>query len=139
MSKKGWKNRMKKQSIKISDFKVNPLNIMKQLGDLVDEYKHHDDSDFWYDRNYFIKQNLNNEIDTYQSTDEENKQLVLDYDLQTINILIQQILRFGRIVYSTDNGKVLNFSKNQIPKFEIHDSLNRKKFNTIKRNMRNNT
>ena len=56
MSKKGWKNRMKKQSIKISDFKVNPLNIMKQLGDLVDEYKHHDDSDFWYDRNYFIKQ-----------------------------------------------------------------------------------
>ena len=139
MSKKGWKNRMKKQSIKISDFKVNPLNIMKQLGDLVDEYKHHDDSEFWYDRNYFIKQNLNNDIDTYLSTDEEDKQLVLDYDLQTINILIQQILRFGRIVYSTNSGKVLNFSKNQIPKFEIHDSLNRKTFNTIKRNMRNNT
>jgi hypothetical protein len=112
---------------------------MKQLGDLVDDYIHHDDSEFWYDRNYFIKQNLDNDIDTYLSTDEEDKQLVLDYDLQTINILIQQILRFGRIVYSTDGGKVLNFSKNQIPKFEIHDSLNRKKFNTIKRNMRNNT
>ena len=139
MSKKGWKNRMKKQSTKISDFKVNPLKIMKQLGDLVDEYKHHDDSEFWYDRNYFIKQNLNNDIDTYLSTDEEDKQLVLDYDLQTITILIQQILRFGRIVYSTDGGKVLNFSKNQIPKFEIHDSINTKKFNTIKRNMRNNT
>ena len=130
---------MKKPSTRISDFKQSPLDIMKQLGDLVDEYKHHDDSEFWYDRNYFIKQNLDNDIDTYLSTDEEDKQLVLDYDLQTINILIQQILRFGRIVYSTDGGKVLNFSKNQIPKFEIHDSLNRKKFNTIKRNMRNNT
>ena len=136
MSKKGWKNRMKKQSTKISDFKVNPLKIMKQLGDLVDEYKHHDDSDFWYDRNYFIKQNLNNDIDTYQSTDEEDKQLVLEYDLQTINILIQQILRFGRIVYSTEDGKIYNFPRNQIPKFEIHDSLHTKKFNTIKRNMR---
>ena len=108
---------MKKPSTKISDFKQSPLDIMKQLGDLVDEYKHHDDSEFWYDRNYFIKQNLDNDIDTYLSTGEEDKQLVLDYDLQTINILIQQILRFGRIVYSTKNGKVLNFPKNQIPKF----------------------
>ena len=123
----------------VSDFKINPVSIMKELGRMIEKYKEKDDSDFWYDRNYFIKRNLDNDLDTYQSTDREDKLTIMEYDLETINILIQQILRFGRIVYSTDNGKVYNFPKNQIPKFEIHDSLHTKKFNTIKRNMRNNT
>ena len=123
----------------VSDFKINPVSIMKELGRMIEKYKEKDDSDFWYDRNYFIKRNLDNDLDTYQSTDREDKLTIMEYDLETINILIQQILRFGRIVYSTDNGKIYNFPKNQIPKFEIHDSLHTKKFNTIKRNMRNNT
>ena len=123
----------------VSDFKINPVSIMKELGRMIEKYKEKDDSDFWYDRNYFIKRNLDNDLDTYQSTDREDKLTIMEYDLETINILIQQILRFGRIVYSTNNGKVYNFPKNQIPKFEIHDSLHTKKFNTIKRNMRNNT
>jgi len=123
----------------VSDFKINPVSIMKELGRMIEKYKEKDDSDFWYDRNYFIKRNLDNDLDTYHSTDREDKLTIMEYDLETINILIQQILRFGRIVYSTDNGKVYNFPKNQIPKFEIHDSLHTKKFNTIKRNMRNNT
>tara|TARA_Y100000817_G_scaffold271409_1_gene230009 strand:- start:196 stop:582 length:387 start_codon:yes stop_codon:yes gene_type:complete len=127
---------MKKSSKKISDFKVNPVSIMKELGRMIEQYKENDDSDFWYDRNYFIKQNLNNDIDTYHSTNKSDKQTIMEYDLETINILIQQILRFGRIVYSTEDGKIYNFPRNQIPMFEIHDSLHTKKFNTIKRNMR---
>ena len=136
MFEKGWNTPMKKSSKKISDFKVNPVSIMKELGRMIEQYKENDDSDFWYDRNYFIKQNLNNDIDTYHSTNKSDKQTIMEYDLETINILIQQILRFGRIVYSTEDGKIYNFPRNQIPKFEIHDSLHTKKFNTIKRNMR---
>jgi len=127
---------MTKSKNKISDFKINPLTIMKELGRMIEEYKHHNDSDFWYDRTYFIKKNLESDIDTYKSTDEEDKKTILDYDIETINILIQQLLRFGRIVYSSEFGRIYNFPKNEIPKFEIHDSIHTKKFNTIKRNIR---
>ena len=78
MLEKGWNTPMKKSSKKISDFKVNPVSIMKELGRMIEQYKENDDSDFWYDRNYFIKQNLNNDIDTYHSTNKSDKQTIMD-------------------------------------------------------------
>jgi len=128
---------MNKSKRKVSDFKVSPIKIMRELGDMIEEYKHYDDSDFFYDRTYFMKMNLDNDMDTYHSTDKDDKETIIDYDLNTINILIQQVLRFGRIIYSTKDGRVFNFPKNEIPKFEIHDVFHKTKFNTIKRNMRN--
>ena len=50
--------------------------------------------------------------------------------------MINQVLRFGRIVYSNEGGTIYNFPKGKIPKFEINDIFNKQKTNTIKTNMR---
>ena len=109
---------------------------MKRLSKMVEQSKNEPDENFFYDRLYFIKRNYESDEDTYSSDKPEDKMNVLDYDLESINILINQVLRFGRIVYSNEGGTIYNFPKNKIPKFEINDVLNPQKYNTIKTNMR---
>ena len=104
---------------KVTQFKVHPVNIMKELGKMIEDSKRLPDQEFWDDRLYWMKQNYDSDIDTYKSRKEEDKETVLDYDLETLNQLINQVLRFGRIVMSTDGGVVYNFPKGEIPKFIV--------------------
>lgn len=121
---------------KINEFKVNPLRIMKRLSKMVEESKNEPDEKFFYDRLYFMKKSYEHDKDTYSSDYGRDKVLVLDYGLETINVLINQVLRFGRIVYSNDDGEIYNFPKGKIPRFEINDIFNKEKTNTIKTNMK---
>ena len=114
---------------------LNPVTIMKRLSKMLEESIQNDDEDFFYDRLHFMKQNFDNDSDVYKSNKVEDKIDVLDYSLETINILINQVLRFNRIVYSTDNSTIYNFPKNELPKFYIKDIFNNKKTNTVKYNL----
>ena len=120
--------------MKVTEFKMNPYNLMKDLGQRIEGSKHLPDEEFWDDRLYWMKQNYDSDIDTYKSRKEEDKQKVFDYDLETLNQLINQVLRFGRIVMSTDGGTVYNFPKNEIPKFIV--DIKEPKTNTIMKNLR---
>ena len=108
---------------------------MKTLGKMVGQSKNDPDENFFYDRLYFMKNSYQYDEDTYQSNKSEDRLLVLEYGLESINLMINQVLRFGRIVYSDDDGEIYNFPKNKIPKFEINDIFNIEKHNTIKTNM----
>ena len=68
-----------------------------------------------------MKHNYDHSSDVYKSNKVEDKIEVLDYGLETINVLINQLLRFNRIVYSTENSTVYNFPKNELPKFYLKD------------------
>ena len=106
---------------------LSPLTLMKKLSKMMTQSNQDNDEDFFYDRIYFMKQNYDNDSSTYKSNDVEHIAMVMDYDLETINILIQQVLRFGRIVYSSDKSDVYNFPKNELPKFYIKDIFSRRK------------
>ena len=110
---------------------------MKKLSKMVEDSMKMDDEDFFYDRLYFMKQNYDNDEEVYKSGDVKDKVQVLEYGLETITILINQILRFNRVVYSSDFGTVYNFPKKEVPKFQIDDVFNKTKTNTIKQNTRN--
>lgn len=115
---------------------LNPVTIMKRLSKMLEQSIQDDDEDYFYDRLHFMKQNFDNDSDVYKSNKVEDKIDVLDYSLETINILINQVLRFNRIVYSTDNSTIYNFPKNELPKFYIKDIFSKKRTNTIKENMK---
>ena len=119
---------------KVTQFKVHPVNIMKELSKMIEDSKRLPDQEFWDDRLYWMKQNYDSDVDTYKSRKEEDKEKVLDYDLETLNQLINQVLRFGRIVMSTDGGVVYNFPNNEIPKFIV--DIKEPKTNTIMKNLR---
>ena len=114
---------------------LNPVTIMKRLSKMLEQSIQDDDEDYFYDRLHFMKQNFDNDSDVYKSNKVEDKIDVLDYSLETINILINQVLRFNRIVYSTNNSTIYNFPKNELPKFYIKDIFNNKKTNTVKYNL----
>jgi len=114
---------------------LNPVTIMKRLSKMLEESIQNDDEDFFYDRLHFMKQNFDNDSDVYKSNKVEDKIDVLDYSLETINILINQVLRFNRIVYSSENSTIYNFPNNELPKFYIKDIFNDKKTNTVKYNL----
>jgi len=121
----------------MNELKVSPITIMKELGRMIKQYNELPDEDFFYDRLYFMKHNYDNDNEVFKSSDIKDKVMVLNYGLETCNIILQQIMRFNRIVYSTDSGVVYNFPKNEIPKFQIDDIFNKTKTNTIKQNTRN--
>ena len=125
---------MRKSKIRMSEFKTSPLKIMKELGQMIEDSKDEPDDQYFDDRLYWMKKHYHQEKDTYKSNKVEDKRTVMEYDLQTLNILINQILRFGRIVMSTDEGHIFNFPEFEYPKFvfDIHD----KKTNTIRTNMK---
>ena len=54
------------------------------------------DRDLFYDRQKFIDKNTM--WDEYKSTDDFNKELIYDGNIETISILISQMVIFGRIV-----------------------------------------
>ena len=100
-------------------FRVKPIRLMKMLSSNLEHSKNIPDEEFWEDRIYFMKQNFDNDMDTYMSTDKHDKKRVIDYDIETINVLINQVLRFGRIVFSNDNGKVYNIPKDAVKILDI--------------------
>ena len=114
---------------------LNPVTIMKRLSKMLEQSIQDDDEDYFYDRLHFMKQNFDNDSDVYKSNKVEDKIDVLDYSLETINILINQVLRFNRIVYSSENSTIYNFPNNELPKFYIKDIFNDKKTNTVKYNL----
>ena len=113
---------------------LNPVTIMKRLSKMLEQSIQDDDEDYFYDRVHFMKHNYDHDSDVYKSNKVEDKIEVLDYGLETINILINQLLRFNRLVYSTENGTIYNFSKNELPKFYLKDIFN-DKTNTVKENL----
>ena len=114
---------------------LNPVTIMKQLSKFLEQSIQDDDEDYFYDRLHFMKQNFDNDSDVYKSNKVEDEIDVLDYSLETINVLINQVLRFNRIVYSSENSTIYNFPNNELPKFYIKDIFNDKKTNTVKYNL----
>ena len=114
---------------------LNPMTIMKRLSKMLEQSIQDSDDDYFYDRLYFMKKTFEHYSDEYLSNDVKDKVRVIDYDLESINVLINQVLRFGRIVYSTDDSTVYNFPKDETPKFYIKDIFSKKRTNTIKENM----
>jgi len=115
---------------------ISPVLLMKKLSKMMEDSIQQDDEDFFYDRLHFMKLNYDNDSEVYKSKGVKDKVQVLDYGLETINTLIQQVLRFGRIVYETDSNVVYNFPKEELPKFYLNDIFSKKKTNTIKSNMK---
>tara|TARA_R100001369_G_C3195192_1_gene144581 strand:+ start:19 stop:396 length:378 start_codon:yes stop_codon:yes gene_type:complete len=118
---------------------IKPVTLMEKLSVMVEESMDMDDEDFFYDRVHFIKQNYDNDEEVYKSGKVKDKVQVLEYGLETITILINQILRFNRVVYSTKDGTVYNFPKGQVPKFQIDDIFSKYKTNSLKQNNRTKT
>ena len=115
---------------------ISPVLLMKKLSKMMEDSIQQDDEYFFYDRSNFMKLNYDNDSEVYKSKGVKDKVQVLDYGLETINTLIQQVLRFGRIVYETDSNVVYNFPKEELPKFYLNDIFSKKKTNTIKSNMK---
>ena len=115
---------------------ISPIILMKKLSKSMKDSIQQDDEDFFYDRLNFMKLNYDNDSEVYKSKGVKDKVRVLDYGLETINILIQQVLRFGRIVYETDSNIVYNFPKDELPTFYLKDVFSKRKTNTIKSNMK---
>ena len=115
---------------------ISPVILMKKLSKMMEDSIQEDDENFFYDRLNFMKLNYDNDSEVYKSKGVKDKVRVLDYGLETINTLIQQVLRFGRIVYETDSNVVYNFPKDELPTFYLKDVFNKKKTNTIKSNMK---
>tara|TARA_R100001377_G_scaffold21391_1_gene11299 strand:+ start:130 stop:504 length:375 start_codon:yes stop_codon:yes gene_type:complete len=115
---------------------IKPLTLMKKLSNMVEDSMNMDDEDFFYDRIHFMTSNYDNDSEVYKSNDIKDKVQVLDYGLETITILINQILRFNRIPYSTKDGVVYNFPKGEVPKFQIDDVFNKIRTNTLKKQKR---
>lgn len=115
---------------------LRPITVMKKLSKMLEDSMKIEDEEYFYDRMYFMKHNYDNDNEVYRSNKSEDKLQVIDYDLESVNILINQILRFGRIVYSSDNSNIYNFPKNEKPKFYIKDIFGSKKTNTIEEKMK---
>ena len=116
---------------------ISPIILMKKLSKSMKDSIQQDDEDFFYDRLHFMKFNYDNDSEVYKSKEVKDKVQVLNYGLETINILIQQVLRFGRIVYETEDSNVVyNFPKDELPKFYLNDIFSKKKTNSIKTNMK---
>ena len=114
---------------------ISPVLLMKKLSKMMEDSIQQDDEDFFYDRLHFMKFNYDNDSEVYKSKEVKDKVQVLNYGLETINILIQQVLRFGRIVYETEDSNVVyNFPKDELPKFYLNDIFSKKKTNSIKTN-----
>ena len=115
---------------------ISPVVLMKKLSKKVEDSIQLNDEEFFYDRLSFMKLNFDNDTEVYKSKEVKDKVRVMNYGLETINTMIQQVLRFGRIVYETKNGVVYNFPKDELPKFYLNDVFSKKKTNTIKSNMK---
>ena len=115
---------------------ISPVVLMKKLSKMVEDSIQLNDEEFFYDRLSFMKLNFDNDTEVYKSKEVKDKVRVMNYGLETINTMIQQVLRFGRIVYETENGVVYNFPKDELPKFYLNDVFGKTKTNTIKSNMK---
>ena len=62
-----------------------------------------------------------------------DKKKITDIDITTLCVLIQQVLRFGRIILTNDKGVVYNLPEGEIPKFYV-DVYN-PEYNQLKKNL----
>ena len=117
---------------KIKQFKKDPLELTKQISDEYEKSLKEEDSEFFYDRVKWTRDTM--DVDEYRSTSEDDKRMVLNTDIRSVVILLNQLLRFGRFVYTNNKDEITNFPKKEIPKFYLNYLLN-KKTNTIKENL----
>ena len=127
---------MKMEKEKLLDEKER---LMMELGKDLEESFNLDDEDFFYDRVLFMKENYENDSETYKSTEPRDKRMIKNYCKEDLVILINQFLRFKRFPYTTNNGVVYNFPKGEKPKFYIKDIFSKEKFNSLKKYIRRNT
>ena len=78
---------------------ISPVVLMKKLSKMVEDSIQEDDEYYFYDRLSFMKMNYDNDSEVFKSKEVKDKVRVLNYGLETINTMIQQVLRFGRIIY----------------------------------------
>ena len=117
---------------KIKQFKKDPLELTKQISDEYEKSLKEEDSEFFYDRVKWTRDTM--DVDEYRSTSEDDKRMVLNTDIRSVVILLNQLLRFGRFVYTNNKDEITNFPKKEIPKFYLNYLLN-KRTNTIKENL----
>ena len=85
-----------KKKPKQSRFKLKPHDLIKALEVDMLEYLNEDDKEFNYDRISWLKENWGWPMTTYDSKDEFHLLSELHTCFETINVLIQQYLRFGK-------------------------------------------
>ena len=119
---------MKMEKEKLLDEKER---LMMELGKDLEESFNLDDEDFFYDRVLFMKENYENDSETYKSNKPSDKRMIKNYCREYLVILINQFLRFKRFPYTTNSGVVYNFPKGEMPNFYLNDM----KQNTLKENL----
>ena len=110
-----WDNCPKYRTIKLSKLLDEKERLMMELGKDLEESFNLDDEDFFYDRVLFMKENYENDSETYKSNEPRDKRMIKNYCKEDLVILINQFLRFKRFPYTTSNGVVYNFPKGEKP------------------------
>ena len=95
---------------------IKPKNIekvFKEISDILyDITLDKMDKELFYDRMKFINKSIY--WDEYKSTDEFDKSNIYDTDINTVSILIGQIIIFGRIIREDGFGD-FNLPKGEVP------------------------
>ena len=95
---------------------IKPKNIekvFKEISDILyDITPEKMDKELFYDRMKFIEKSIY--WDEYKSTDEFDKSNIYDTDINTVSILIGQIIIFGRIIREDGFGD-FNLPKGEVP------------------------
>ena len=87
-----------KKKPKQSRFKLKPYDLIKALEADMLEYLTKDDKEFNYDRIAWLKENYGWPMITYDSENKFDLLSELHTCQETINVLIQQYLRFGKLI-----------------------------------------
>ena len=121
-----------KKPVRITEYKKHPLRQMLELGQELESMEDMSDNEFFEDRVRWVKDNTKKE--DYKSSKKSDKKKITDMDITTLCVLIQQVLRFGRMILTNDKGEVYNLPEGEIPKFYV-DVYN-PEYNQLKKNLR---
>ncbi len=121
-----------KKPVKITEYKRHPLRVMLELGQELESMEDMSDDEFFEDRSRWVK--YHTDTKEYKSSKKSDKKKITDMDIRSVCYLIQQILRFGRIILTNDKGVVYNLPEGEIPKFyvDVYDPS----YNQLKKNLK---
>ena len=121
-----------KKPVKITEYKRHPLRVMLELGQELESMEDMSDDEFFEDRSRWVKDHTDTK--EYKSSKKFDKKKITDMDIRSVCYLIQQILRFGRIILTNDKGVVYNLPEGEIPKFyvDVYDPS----YNQLKKNLK---
>ena len=121
-----------KKPVKITEYKRHPLRVMLELGQELESMEDMSDDEFFEDRSRWVK--YHTDTKEYKSSKKLDKKKITDMDIRSVCYLIQQILRFGRIILTNDKGVVYNLPEGEIPKFyvDVYDPS----YNQLKKNLK---